>query len=55
MLPSHRANAAGYALYPLQLAEQRPSHTLTCIAQALSHGKLKDEAESLAKASIYDL
>ncbi|KAJ4307300.1 hypothetical protein N0V88_000683 [Collariella sp. IMI 366227] len=57
-LPSHHANAAGYALHPLQHTEQPPSRRLACIAQALNHGRLKDEqssAQSLAEAGVRNL
>ena len=53
-LPSHRVNASGYALHPLQPAEQHPSRRLAYITQALNHDRLKDEqpsAQSLADAS----
>ena len=54
MLPSHRANAAGYALHPPSPAEQRPSRRPAYIAQARLKGE-QPSAQSLAEASVLQL
>ncbi|KAK4105361.1 hypothetical protein N658DRAFT_537316, partial [Parathielavia hyrcaniae] len=54
MLPSHRANAAGYALHPPPPAEQHPSHRPAYIAQARPKGK-HPSAQSLAEASVLQM
>ena len=54
MLPSHRANAAGYALHPPPPAEQHPSRRPAYIAQARLKGK-QPSAQSLAEASVLQM
>lgn len=54
MLPSHRANAAGYALHPPSPAEQHPSRRPAYIAQAGLKGK-QPSAQSLVEASVFQM